>query len=168
MSHNAFGRRAFLRRGGMAVAAGAAFPVLSPALQAAPARALTAPASTDPDQLFQAGWFAAAARGYARQLRQDPGDAHALAQRGYIALLSNQLGPAENFLTEAIQLAPGDTFSRGKLADCYMRQDQLTRAVPLLRQTGNQGDAAEACAGRELGYWLDQGFPRRHDHRSCA
>jgi Condensation domain len=25
-----------------------------------------------------------------------------------------------------------------------------------------------ACAGRELGYRFDQGFPRRHDHRSCA
>jgi hypothetical protein len=24
------------------------------------------------------------------------------------------------------------------------------------------------CAGRELGYRLDQGFSRRHDHRSCA
>jgi putative transposase len=24
------------------------------------------------------------------------------------------------------------------------------------------------CAGRELGYRLDQGFPRCHDHRSCA
>jgi tetratricopeptide (TPR) repeat protein len=145
MSHNTFGRRAFLRRGGMVVAAGAAFPVLNPVLQAASARPLTAPASTDPDQLFQAGWFAAADRGYARQLRQDPGDAHAVAQRGYIALLSNRLDVAENFLTEAIRLAPGDAFSRGKLADCYMRQDQLTRAAPLLRQTGNAGDTAEAA-----------------------
>lgn len=145
MSQKAFGRRTLLRRGGMAVAAGAALPLLSPALQAASAHAFAASASSDPDQLFQAGWFTAADRGYARQLTQDPGDAHALAQRGYIALLSNRLVAAETFLTRAIQLSPGDTFSRGKLADCYMRQDQFARAVPLLRQTGNAGDTAEAA-----------------------
>ncbi|HZR53666.1 MAG TPA: aspartyl protease family protein [Streptosporangiaceae bacterium] len=144
MNRNIIGRRQFLRRGGMAAAAaGAALPLLGSQLQGSPARAAPA-ANADPDQLFAAGWFEAADRGYARQLRHDPGDAHALAQRGYIALLSNRLGAAEKFLTRALQLAPGDTFSRGKLADCYLRQNQLARAVPLLRQTGDPSDAVSA------------------------
>lgn len=143
MNHNSPGRRDFLRLSGMTAAAGAAFPLLGPAPRETPARA-AAGSPPNPDELFQAGWFAAADRGYARELRQNPDDAHALAQRGYIALLSNRFGDAETFLAKAIQLAPGDTFSRGKLADCYLRQDQFSRAVPLLRQTGNQGDSAEA------------------------
>jgi Flp pilus assembly protein TadD len=55
----------------------------------------------DPDQLFQDGRFAAADRGYARLLEKDPGDAHAWAQRGYIALLSNRFGDTEQFLGQA-------------------------------------------------------------------
>jgi tetratricopeptide (TPR) repeat protein len=136
MKQNTFGRREFLRSGGMAVAAGAALPLLGSQLQKSPARAATA-SPADPDQLFAAGWFDAADRSYAHQLRQDPGNAHALSQRGYIALLSNRLGDAETFLTKALQLAPGNSFSVGKLADCYLRQDQFARAVPLLRQTGD-------------------------------
>jgi hypothetical protein len=128
----------------MAAAAGAALPLLGSQLEGSPARAGTA-SPADPDQLFAAGCFDAADRGYARQLRQDPDDAHALAQRGYIALLSNRFADAETFLTKALQLAPDDTFSRGKLADCYLRQDQFARAVPLLRQTGDAGDAASAA-----------------------
>jgi len=144
VNKNTIDRREFLCRGGMAAAAGVALPLLGSQLQESPARAGTASAA-DPDQLFAAGWFDAADCGYAHELRQDPDDAHALAQRGYIALLSNRFGEAETFLTRALKLAPGDTFSRGKLADCYVRQDQLARAVPLLRQTGDDGDATEAA-----------------------
>ena len=140
---NTFDRRGFLRRGGMAAAVGAAFPLSGAALPGSPAQAATA-LSTDPDQLFAAAWFAAADRGYARQLRHDPDNAHALAQRGYIAVLSNRFGAAETFLTKALQLAPDDGFSRGQLADCYVRQDQFARAVPLLRQLGDAADVAAA------------------------
>jgi hypothetical protein len=143
VNRNTIDRREFLRRGSMAAAAGAALPLLGSQLQGSPARAATT-SPTDPDQLFAAGWFDAADRGYARQLHQDPDDAHALAQRGYIALLSNRFGAAEMFLARALQVAPDDTFSLGKLADCYLRQDQFARAVPLLRQTGDGGDAVEA------------------------
>lgn len=127
-------RREFLRRSGIA-AVGAALPLLG-----SPAHA----ALTDPDQLFAAGWFAAADRGYAYQLRQDPDNARALAQRGYIAVLSNRFADAETFLTKALQLVPDDAFSQQQLADCYVRQDQFARAVPLLRQTGDDADAAAA------------------------
>lgn len=144
MRHHAVDRRALLRLGGTAAAAATALPLLGSAPRGSAARAANA-SPTDPDQLFAAGWFRAADRGYARQLRQDPGDAHALAQRGYIALLSNRYGAAETFLTAALRLAPDDTFSRGQLADCYVRQDRLARAVPLLRRTGNEADAAAAA-----------------------
>lgn len=141
-------RREFLRLAGLAAAVGAALP-----LQAFPAQAATAGSvlPADPDQLFLRGWFDAADRGYAQQLRQDPDNEHALAQRGYIALLSGRLGAAEAFLTRAIQLNPNDTFPVGKLADCYLRQDQFARAVPLLRQTGNASDTAQAAQFAAVG-----------------
>lgn len=149
LHRSALDRREFLRRGGMVAAAGAAPLLLGSQLQGSAARAAmavpTRPAPLDdPDQLFAQGLFEAADRGYARQLRRDPDDAHALSQRGYIALLSNRFGAAETFLAEAVKLAPGDTFSVGQLADCYVRQDKFTSAIPLLNQTGSQMDTAAA------------------------
>ncbi|NUS13267.1 MAG: hypothetical protein HOY69_18000, partial [Streptomyces sp.] len=98
---------------------------------AAPADGPADPAG-DPDQLFQAGDFAAAERGYARLWRTDPGNAHAAAQLGYLNLLSNRFAPAEHYLGQALRLAPGDALSRARLADCFVRQDAFARAVPLL------------------------------------
>ena len=138
MKEKPFGRREFLRRGSLAVAAGAALPLLGSPVRAA------ADAPADPDQLFQEGWFDAADRGYARQLVQDADNAHALAQRGDIAVLSNRFRDAAKFLTKALQLTPGDTFSRRQLAECYVRQDKFDRAIPQLRQTGNPADTAAA------------------------
>jgi predicted aspartyl protease len=99
-------------------------------------------ATTDPDQLFADGWFAAADRGYARLLAANPGDAHALAQRGYIALLSGRLDVAGRYLRTALSLDPGDQASARRLADCYVRRDDLTRAIPLFEQAGDRIDAA--------------------------
>lgn len=144
MNQNAIDRRKFLRRGSVTVAAGAAVPLLGLSLQGSPSRS-AARSSADPDQLFQEGWFDAADRGYARELRQDPGNAHALAQRGYIAVLSNRFRDAERFLTGALLAAPDDAFSRRQLADCYVRQDKFDRAIPLLRETGNAADTAAAA-----------------------
>lgn len=122
---NDVSRRAFLM-------GAAATPLLIPG---------TASATTDPDQLFSDGWFAAADRGYARILRANPSDARAAAQRGYIALLGNRFADAERYLSQAISL--GDLASRQRLAECYVRQDHHDLAVPLLR-AGNQRDQAYA------------------------
>ena len=130
-------RRGFLR--GCAAVLGAAAVV--PLLNEGEARAATA--GPDPDQLFRAGRFAAADRGYARLLAADPGNAHAWAQRGYLALLSNRFGDTERFLGAAIKLAPGDTVSVSRLADCYVRRGDFARAVPLLRAAGDQIGAAQ-------------------------
>ena len=125
-------RRRFLRAGGVALGAAAVLP------RAGEGRTSAAAAGPDPGQLFEAGQFAAADRGYARLLEQDPSDAHSWAQRGYIALLGNRFGDVERFLGTAIALAPGDTLSMSRLADCFVRQDEFDRAVPLLRAAGDR------------------------------
>ncbi|MEU8107214.1 aspartyl protease family protein [Nonomuraea muscovyensis] len=146
------GRRAFLRWAGLAAGAAATAAHLgadaaeaSSAVFAGPPGASSGVApGADPDALFTAGRFAEADRAYARLLREDPRDAHALAQRGRIALLSNRFGAAESFLTRAVRLAPGDAFAKRQLAECHVRQDRLAPAVPLLRGTGDPTDAAFA------------------------
>src|ERR1700678_1419171 len=103
-------RREFLQACGAVLGLAAVLPL---------ADASTAQATTTgsgPDQLFQDGRFAAADRGYARLLEKDPGDGHAWAQRGYIALLSNRFGDTEQFLGRAIKLTPGDTVSMSRLS----------------------------------------------------
>ncbi|MBT2227175.1 tetratricopeptide repeat protein [Nonomuraea sp. NEAU-A123] len=129
-------RRAFLRRAGLAAAAGASLPLLG----SGPSPAFAA--VDDPDQLFKEGKFAAAERGYRRVLREDPRNAHAYAQTGYIALLSNRFGDAEKHLSKAVALRPGDIASAQRLAECFVRQDQLARAIPLLQGTGRPRDRA--------------------------
>jgi len=126
-------RRAVLRGAGMA----AALSVVAPATAA---RAATA-AGPDADRLFAAGYFAAADRAYATTLRQDPADARAWAQRGYIALLSNRFAAAERFLSRAIKLDSTDTVSMTRLADCYVRQDDFGPAVRLLAEAGDRIDS---------------------------
>jgi Aspartyl protease len=130
-------RREFLRASGAVLGLGAVLPL------AGASTAHAAAAGSDPDQLFQDGRFAAADRGFGRLLEKDPGDAHAWAQRGYIALLSNRFGDTEQFLGRAIRLAPGDTVSMSRLADCYVRQDDFARAVPLLRESGDRIGATQ-------------------------
>ncbi|WP_242911409.1 retropepsin-like aspartic protease [Actinomadura terrae] len=97
----------------------------------------------NPDELFKAGRFQEADRGYEEVLERDPNNAHAHAQRGYIALLSNRFADAERSLTKAVELAPGDNASKDRLADCYVRQDQLARAVPLLRAARHEATAKQ-------------------------
>ncbi|WP_405148538.1 ATP-binding protein [Sphaerisporangium sp. NBC_01403] len=131
-------RRGFLRRAGLAVAAGASLALLD----SAPSPAFASPG--DPDQLFKEGRFVEAERGYRRLLRKDPRNAHASAQVGYIALLSNRFGDAEKHLSKAVALQSGDVASAQRLAECFVRQDQLARAVPLLQSTGRPRDKAYA------------------------
>jgi predicted aspartyl protease len=135
------GRRGFLRAAG--VTAGATAVLASLAAGEAVAASTS---STDPDQLFQAGWFAQADAGYALLLEQEPGDAYAWAQRGYIALLANRFGDTERFLGRAIELAPADQVSMGRLADCFVRQDDFTRAVELFLAAGDRIGAAQYSA----------------------
>jgi tetratricopeptide (TPR) repeat protein len=136
-------RRKFLRTTAAAFSTTAFLPLLECRNEAG-ATALAANPSTsggDPDQLFRSGRFAEADWGYKRVLAGDPTNVHALARRGYIALLSNEFAQAENFQRRAIRLAPDDNALKQWLADCYVRQDDFARAVPLLRDSGNQANA---------------------------
>ncbi|WP_329086585.1 aspartyl protease family protein [Actinomadura citrea] len=139
---NAVGRRAFLRKAGVTTAAGALLPLAGAAGRATASAG--GAAGVEPDQLFKAGRFDAADRAYAALLRKNPVNARALAGRGRIALLANDFRHAERFLSRAIELAPDDAFSKRRLAECFVRQDQVRRAVPLLRGTGDPTDAAYA------------------------
>jgi predicted Zn-dependent protease len=133
-------RRRFLQAGALTLGGAALTPLVNASGGVADAVAVSGASAAakdqDPDELFRQGWFRKADRGYRRLLRGDPNNAHALARRGYIALLSNEFEAAETFLTRAIELAPDDTFSKLQLADTFVRQDQLARAVPLLQGLG--------------------------------
>jgi hypothetical protein len=142
MTDENVGRREFLRRAGLAAAAGAALPALGAGPNGA---AASVTSELDAGQLFKAGNFDQADRAYARRLRANPDDAHAMAQRGYIALLANRFGAAGRLLAGAVRLDSGDVASMQRLAECYVRQDQHARAVPLLKQTGRKYDAALAA-----------------------
>ncbi|WP_157246900.1 retropepsin-like aspartic protease [Nonomuraea typhae] len=126
-------RRRFLQTAGLAAAA-------LPLLDSAPAHA----SGQDPDALFKQGRFAEAERGYRRLLLDDPKNARATGQLGYLALLSNRFRRAETFLTRAIRLNRDDLTAKQRLAECYVRQDQPARAVPLLRATGRPRDKVYA------------------------
>ncbi|NBE95069.1 hypothetical protein FE391_18790 [Nonomuraea sp. KC401] len=109
---------------------------------------------TSPDGLFRAGHFARARRGYADVLRTDPGDAHANAQVGRIALLSNAFVTAEKYLARAVELAPGDDALKELLADCYARQYKFARAVPVLRAAGRDAVAEQYAAAGDTPFAL--------------
>jgi predicted aspartyl protease len=140
-------RRGLLRRAGLVAGAGAVLSLVGAGSATASAASPAAP-DGDPDQLFQAGEFAAAKWGYLRLLHQDPGNAPAAAQLGYIALLSNRFREAESYLSEAIRLAPDDKLFWQRLAECFVRQDMLARAVPLLPPA----QAAQAAAVSGIPY----------------
>jgi predicted aspartyl protease len=128
-------RRTFMRRTGLVAGAAAVLPMTG--------AWDSATAGVDPDELFRTGRFAQADRGYAQILRTDPANAHATMRRGYIALLSNRFTEAERFLARAVELAPDDRFAKQLLADSYVRQDQFSRAVPLVRAYGNEPYATQ-------------------------
>ncbi|WP_207936447.1 aspartyl protease family protein [Actinomadura sp. KC216] len=135
-------RRKFLQRAGLAAAVGATLPLLGTG--GASALAAVPSSAGDPDKLFKDGHFKRAEQGYRRLLTKDADNAHAAAQIGYIALLSNRFADAERFLKRAVTLKPDDEFSLYQLADCYVRQDRLREAVPWLRKTENTTHAAYA------------------------
>ncbi|MEU8365315.1 aspartyl protease family protein [Nonomuraea sp. NPDC048882] len=139
-------RRQFLQRAALAAGVGAALPLLG--MGGASAIAAAPWLADDPDQLFKSGHFKRAEQGYRRRLKENADNAQAAAQIGYIALLSNRFADAERFLKRAVSLKPDDEFSLYQLADCYVRQDRLSEAVPWLRKrgelTGSQTDLAHA------------------------
>jgi hypothetical protein len=83
------------------------------------------------EALFVAGRFDAADGEYLHVLAVDPGSQHALAQRGYVARLSNRPADAAAPLSRALQLQPDDRVTR-------RRGDPRSR-VPAPPGTGRPG-----------------------------
>jgi tetratricopeptide (TPR) repeat protein len=84
------------------------------------------------DRLFQSGEFAQAGEQYARIAADHPDDYSAILQLGRIALLSNRLGDAENWLKEAIGLRGGEADPKIMLAEVYYRRDDFEKAAASL------------------------------------
>lgn len=143
---NGLARRGFLRAALVTTGLTTAITTTGLSLLGEPSLAKADTAQSDPDQLFAVGLFAAADRGYAKVLAADPSDAHAWAQRGYIALLCNRLTVAERFLGTALRLAPNDQASALRLADCHVRRGDFRGAVPLFTQAADRIDATYYAA----------------------
>jgi hypothetical protein len=84
------------------------------------------------DRLFEAGEFAQAAEPYARIVAEHPDDYPAILGLGRVALLSNRLADAENWLKKASALRPGDTDPKVMLAEVYYRRDDFEKAAAAL------------------------------------
>ena len=123
-------RRSVLRAVAVMAGAAATAPLLGE-----PAMAQAGPGS-DANALFRAGEFEQAGRAYEDILKKDPTNLHAVRQRGYVGLLANQFPDAEHYLTMAIALAPDDKAANRFLADCYIRQDKFSLAVPRWQAAG--------------------------------
>ncbi|GAA2608243.1 hypothetical protein GCM10010411_48090 [Actinomadura fulvescens] len=117
-------RRKFLQRAGLAAAVGTMLPLLG----AGGERAFAAvPSSADPDKLFKDGPFKRAEHGYRRLLRENADNAHAAAQIGYIALLSNRFADAK-LGSAADTAALATEVVTGLLAD--LDDDRSARRLP--------------------------------------
>jgi hypothetical protein len=84
------------------------------------------------DRLFRAGEFAQASEQYARIAADHPDDYSAILQLGRIALLSNRLDDARNWLERAIALRPADIDPKVMLAEVYYRRDDFEQAAAAL------------------------------------
>ena len=84
------------------------------------------------DRLFQMGEFAKADEQYARIAADHPDDYSAIVQLGRIALLSNRLDDAENWLKKAIGLRGGEADPKIMLAEVYYRRDDFEKAAASL------------------------------------
>src|SRR5262245_973538 len=103
-------RGKFVRSSALTLGVAALFPLFGDGRGgiAGPALSQAATSGLNPDELFRLGRFKEADRGYRRLLRENPDNAHAVARRGYIALISNRFDDAEAFLSRAVKLAPND------------------------------------------------------------
>jgi predicted aspartyl protease len=88
------------------------------------------------DNLFIQGRFDKAEHIYTILLSSDPEHYHILTQLGHIALLSNRLGRAEQFLQRACELDTATEFATSLLAEVYYRKDDFSEAANLFEKLG--------------------------------
>jgi len=85
------------------------------------------------DRLFQAGEFAQAGELYAQIVAHDPKDYPATVGLGRIALLSNRLDEAQNWLNKAVTLNPPAADAQVMLAEVFYRRDDFQKAAAVLK-----------------------------------
>jgi len=90
------------------------------------------------DSLYKEGQFEDAKAVYSEVISEDPGNYKALLSSGKIALISNELNDAEDLLMKAMNLTPDESEAKQLLAEIYYRQDEFTKAVPLLHSIGKE------------------------------
>jgi hypothetical protein len=110
----------------------ALFVMLAPCAVRAEASEQQPPTIDTADRFFQAGEFVEAGEQYAQIATDHPDDYRAVLQLGRIALLSNRLEAAKNWLERSITLRPGETEPRIMLAEVYYRRDDFQNAVAAL------------------------------------
>lgn len=119
---------------------GAAIVIVAGAIWPQSATAATAEAMTQSkesgidaaNQLFQAGKFAEAGKGYSRLVAQNPKDYSATLQLGRIALLSNRLDDAQKWFEQAIALKADEADPKVMLAEAFYRRDDFQKAAAAL------------------------------------
>jgi len=84
-------------------------------------------------RLFQAGKFSEAGKLYLQTVAENPKDYSAILQLGRIALLSNRLDDAQNWLQKAITLQPENADPKVMLAEVFYRRDDFQKAAASLR-----------------------------------
>src|SRR5215472_15239781 len=134
MSAEPITRREFLRASSRVVL-GAAMLGSSASAVFAACGSTSSASITSSDQLFREGRFPEADRGYQEVLTRDPKDAHALIQRGYIALLSNRLAQAQGLLRQGLELKPGDAHAMQLMTLAVYRADDFDLAAQMGWQT---------------------------------
>ena len=90
------------------------------------------------DSLYKEGQFEDAKAVYSEVIGEDPGNYKALLSSGKIALISNELNDAEDLLMKAMNLTPDESEAKQLLAEVYYRQDEFTKAAPLLHSIGKE------------------------------
>jgi hypothetical protein len=85
------------------------------------------------NRLFQSGKFTEAGKLYSKIIAENPKHYSATLQLGRIALLSNRLDEAQNWLEKAKALQPDDTDARVMLAEVFYRHDDFQKAAASLK-----------------------------------
>jgi predicted aspartyl protease len=102
------------------------------------------------DDLFQAGKFAEAERLYTQVVAQDPKNYRITTRLGCLALLSNRLDAAEQWLMKAVDLNRDEAAAKMLLAEVFCRRDEFAKAAPLLRTVGQEAKANKLASFRGI------------------
>jgi predicted aspartyl protease len=115
-------------------------------LSARPADKKNPPALETADALFKAGKFAEAEKLYPMVAARHPKQYWAAGRLGYIALLSNHLAEAQQWLEKALTIQADQPALKSLLAEVYYRRDDFQKAAPILRGIGQAARAKQLAS----------------------